>query len=910
MRDVDLRQPEHTGRDAELALLSDNLNESFKSRGSTVLIGGEAGIGKTRLVNELIKLAKEKDVRVMKGWCLAETLEPLMPFKTALAEMGQEHLISGDPPPLVVSVYLINDIGMLLAKKDSEEYDLDPDIFAAMLKAVSDFVHDSLEKFGHIEHGGLSSIGFMDFNIVIEDLEGLHLACVIKGRMSEFLIKDMRKVLEQVKSKFGAMLETWDGDMDDLQDIGPLVAWLITSGKFDGKFLVDDPRIRQENLFDNVLFGLRRLSADRPSLIFLDDLQWADPTTLTLLHYLARNTGDDKMVIIGTYRPEDILQTTGEGNHLEVALQNMNREGLIELLALSRLGLKETESIIASSLGKVAFEESFYERIYSETEGTPLFILEVVKLMVQDKAIQQDEVGKWTLVTRLENLNLPSKVLDVVKRRLDRLDKEHRKILDCASVIGVEFRSEVLRKALGLNKLRLLEDLNEIENAHKLIEFRKGNYRFDHTKMKEVLYNAINPELRMEYHNMIGDAVEELHMDKLDDYVGELAHHYYMAENKRALRYLKRAGERAEKTNAYYEAIEFYGSALRSLDFAESSEKRDKEYVKLSMRIGYLYYWLGDMMSAMPHYQNTLENLGVAGDKDVETQALLYLARINGLLGNHDVSVKLFLMSQKLCEESGDSGTMAKVQRGLGYNHWRRGQNSEAIKHYNQSIKNSLNAGDISGMARTFIELGNVYSHWGEHEKAIEYFTKSIAEMEKLNDYPELARAYNNLGDTFLRMKTWDKAIDAFNRCIETAKKISNKNLVAWAQFNSAEALAHTGELEKAEDLCNKALNTCKILDDRFGMEGSFKNLGIVYRLKGEFDRSLVNLGKSMSLTNSLDIPYEQGTTLREMARTYQAMGDVTRARENLRMARDLFGNVGSKVDVDDIDRDLRELEA
>ena len=93
MRDIELKQPEHTGRDSELDILMGNLREAEEGRGSTVLIGGEAGIGKTRLVKELIKVAKVMDVRVLKGWCLAETMEPLMPFKTALSEIGQDHLI-------------------------------------------------------------------------------------------------------------------------------------------------------------------------------------------------------------------------------------------------------------------------------------------------------------------------------------------------------------------------------------------------------------------------------------------------------------------------------------------------------------------------------------------------------------------------------------------------------------------------------------------------------------------------------------------------------------------------------------------------------------------------------------------------------------------------------------------------
>ena len=187
-----LNDPELIGRSDELDRLTNALNDAIEGKGSTIFIGGEAGIGKTRLVNELKTIAVEKDVNIIQGWCLAESLEPLMPVKTALREAGLQHLISGEPPPAVVSAYLINNAGILLSQAEREESGLDPDIFAGMLQAVGNFLQDSLSMMGDGERGSLNSLSYGDFTIYIQSNNTLLIAVVIKGAISEFLIEDIK----------------------------------------------------------------------------------------------------------------------------------------------------------------------------------------------------------------------------------------------------------------------------------------------------------------------------------------------------------------------------------------------------------------------------------------------------------------------------------------------------------------------------------------------------------------------------------------------------------------------------------------------------------------------------------------------------------------------------------------------
>ncbi|MCK4266056.1 MAG: hypothetical protein KAX31_02175, partial [Thermoplasmata archaeon] len=346
---------------------------------------------------------------LVRGWCLAENLEPMMPVKEALRCAELYDLISESPPPRVLSVYLVNNAGMLVSKVERSESDLDADIFASMLSAVGNFVEDSLSMMGKGSAGELNTIGYSNFKIILQSRGGLSLAVVIEGSESEFLIDDIISVLTDIGDRqIPDMIEE-----STVAWIEPKIQWFISSGKYDGAFIVDDPRLRQENLFDNVLLGLQRASVKNPVVFFLDDIQWADPTTLNLLHYLARNTKKNRIILLATYRPEDLApDKDGTPHHLETTMQNMSRESLFKDIALQRLGKEDTEKVVTNVLGALSLPAEFKERIFKETEGNPFFVLELLHLLVEEGHISRAD-DAWQLLEPIEDIQLPSRIYDV-----------------------------------------------------------------------------------------------------------------------------------------------------------------------------------------------------------------------------------------------------------------------------------------------------------------------------------------------------------------------------------------------------------------------------------------------------------------------------------------------------------------
>ncbi len=879
MNELALQQPELIGREDELDKLSRSLDNAIEGNGSTIFIGGEAGIGKTRLVCELMKDAESKGVHMIQGWCLAESLEPLMPIKTALREARMFHLVSGDPPPKVVSAYLIDDAGMLMNKAEREESGLDPDIFASMLQAVGNFIKDSLSMMDSDSGAHLHSLGYGEYTILLQSHGTLSLVTVIKGTNSEFLIDDMKQVLAETGSKF----DDWSGDISKTEELQPKISWFVDSGKYDGRFLVDDAKIKQENLFDNILLGIQRASLEKPVLLFLDDLQWSDPSSLNLIHYLARNSRNNRVLILGTYRPEDILEAhDGKTHQLEIALQGMSREDLLHKMELKRLGPEETKRIVESMLGQTAFEKDFFDKIFKDTDGSPFFILEVIKMLAEDKAIEQDE-DAWRLKKELDEIDVPSKVYDVVKRRLDRLMKEQRRMLDCASVVGQEFQSEIVGRVMGVNKLQLLENLSEIEKVHRLIHYLKDKYKFDHAKIQEVLYNSIGEELRKEYHKIIADTIVELHEDNPDDVVNELAYHYCEARDERAGGYLVMAGDKAKEEFANEESIKLYANAVVLIKNEERVEVLEK---------------LGDVQSLIGDFDKAIENFekakGTAEDKETKARMLRKSSDVYERMGEYDKSLELLARAKKLIEEG--MAEYGKICFGEGYVHWKKGDYDNGLPLFRTALKIFEETGDDQkDIGNALRAVGNIHTSKGGYDEGVQYYEKSLAVMEKIGDQYGIATALNNIGIVHKHKGEFDRALEFQERSLEILEKIGDKQGIAMSLYNIGVAHYEKGEPVSVLEFYGRSLEILEKIGDKQGIAMSLYNIGVVYHDRGELEKALEFHERGLEILEKIGDKWGIMISLSNSAAVYHDRGELEKALEFYERGLEICLEIGEK---------------
>ncbi|MDO9537687.1 MAG: tetratricopeptide repeat protein [Thermoplasmata archaeon] len=675
-----------------------------------------------------------------------------------------------------------------------------------------------------------------------------------------------------------------------------------------------DIQSERDKLFEKVLDAMERTSMRKPLFLFIDDLQWADTGTLQMLVYIARNISNSRILLCTAYRSEEV-DAAGKPlafyDHFNQALRNIS----LNQISLDRMPATEIAEMIKHILNIKDLPAQFTAKLYDESSGNPFFVEEVLRSLM-DEGIILRHGHIWDAGVDLSKIRIPNTIKDVISHRIARLSEDDKKVLRFATVVGDTFSFAILKEVSGIQEEMLLDSLDRLMLADIVQEVPNTSdeeYGFDHKLIRSVIYDSMSQSRVRLLHKSVGEVIERLHPEQLKEWAFELARHFMLGKHtQKTYDYAILAGDKAFNALAFDRAVDYYITALRTMDLLPMTEgfDRDAEKIRLSMLVGSLYFGLGLWNNSIKYFEDALKTARKNSNETVEVKALISLGHSKRSAGNNREAEDHFVKADEIAGKLDDVQAMGEIQRGLGYVHWRKGENDEAIEHYNQSINFSMKAGNLSSMAKTFIELGNVYNNWGQYAKAIEYYSKSIVELEKLGEYYELARAYNNIGDTYLHMNEWNKAIEALEKCREVSEKIGNRNMVAWAQFNTAEALAKIGELDKAEAYCINAQNICESQDDKIGMNGVFRCLGIIYRLKKDWDQAVENINKSIVILEILDIPFDLAATYFELGLTYEEMGEKMAAIDNYNIAKNYYESVGAKNQAESTAERVKTLQA
>jgi predicted ATPase len=801
-------QPEMIGRDHELRELQLYLDKAEKGLGNAVFISGEAGIGKTKLVNELKQIAESKGFQILFGNSLYESLTPYMPLLDALKSGGLDYLFE-EEAPRIEAVFLVTHSGVLIKEVMRQETDLNPSLFASMLTAVGNFVKESLSGLSEGEkEGTLNSLGYENYRILIESGKNANLVVLLKGRENEFLVNDLCDTFQKVEKYYGGELKKWDGNIEKIQGIDKILELLITSGRYDGiHYGKKDPRARRDLLFENVSMGLSRYTQNTPTLLCIEDLQWADSSSLALMHYLARNTRKSGLLILGTYRPEDVAAKE-EGRHpLIKTMQIMDKENLYKKIELHRLLEDNMDEFFHTIFGESDFDDEFSTRIYKETEGNPLFFIQLLKFLIEEKVITKDN-GSWKLAKDLEEANIPSKIYNVILRRLNRVEKQERIILDYASVIGEIFTPNVLADSVDIENVQLVRQLKYVEQKHRLIHPLNGHYKFDHAKTKEVLYNEIPSELRREYHGIIANSIETLNKDLIEEVIGDLAFHYYHCRYKeKALFYLLKAAKKAKQEYSNEEAIKFYKQALEF-------EDDDKMRMEIFETLGDIYIIIGEYSKSNESFKTALE---LTEDKKKKAQNIAKVGGVFEKQGEINEAIRisheaLDLVNGEDCKEE------ALALRNIGVSHWHKGELPKAHEFLGKSMQIREKIGDQEGFITCLVDKGRVHKAGGEYDEAMELFEKALEISKKFDDQAGIAFSLRNIGTIYHMIGDLHKAVDCYQRSLEIEEKIGNQSAKALCLYNLNNVYGPLGETEKFKECRKKSIKICKKIGDKEGI--------------------------------------------------------------------------------------------
>ena len=587
---------------------------------------------------------------------------------------------------------------------------------------------------------------------------------------------------------------------------------------------------------------VRGLSAAQPLMLLLDDLHWADLSSLELVHFLARHVAQCRVLIVGTFNESE----RGQRPELRSFEQSLLGRGIAHVHTVGPLSRDETAELIRRAFGAdPSVTRDFAALLYGWTRGNAFFVRETLQALVESGKLRRRADGQW-LGWESAELQLPGSVREAILSRLERAGATTRDVADAAAVMGARFDHELLRSVVTISDDELLHAIDELRRLNVIHESAAGaevRYDFVHPLLRQVLYTELGVARVRTLHAAVARALEQRYDSDAGAHADELAHHFARAASDalrpKALQYLHAAGRNALDRFADREAVEYlrlardawtadapvaeaaivsdlarahqrvgdYDAAIalwHELLPERADESNAADAADLLRRIGQAFYWGGRHAEALEQYTAGLRLVADTGTAD---EAVLRLAAGVSMqeLGRADAAKHEIEHARAISEQLNDTALLARTHRALLLLHIWTGPPDEARRHGSIASQLAREAGDIStefysiwGLAVLEGLTGRV-SVMAEHLSAAEH----IAEQQRS---PLLRLWTDELAiELAAALGEWDRGIGIGEKAIGLARSLNQRTLLPRLLVWTALIHIGRGELGPAEAYVDEA---------------------------------------------------------------------------------------------------------
>lgn len=411
-------------------------------------------------------------------------------------------------------------------------------------------------------------------------------------------------------------------------------------------------------LFDAVSAFMQRAARRKPLVVVLDDLHAADPPSLLLLQFMARELRGSRLLVLGSFRDAEPRVTPAVG----VLLAGLARDG--RRIPLRGLSDDAVAALIADACAKPP-DASLAATIHRATDGNPFFVDEVIRLLRSEGRLDEGHSSP-------QPFGVPGGVRDAIGQRVALMSAETRQVLTVAAVVGRDFDARVVEQAAVLSAEDVLAALDEAVAARVVSEALRAarRYSFCHALVRETLYEALPAGTRARLHHEVGQALERLHGEAADEHVAELSHHFFEAAAvggaQKALDLSQRAGDRACGVLAFEEGREHYDRALQSMVLAGVSD--DARRCELLLQRAQCEWGSGDSASARVTFQEAAAIARRIRAADLLGRAAIGYARGTGgflHVVRADETIIALIEEALAALEDGDSALRARLMARL-----------------------------------------------------------------------------------------------------------------------------------------------------------------------------------------------------------------------------------------------------
>ena len=651
------------------------------------------------------------------------------------------------------------------------------------------------------------------------------------------------------------------------------------------------PDLERDRLFEAVFQFVTNISKTAPLIVVLDDLQWADPSSLLLLHYLARGIYRENLLFLGAYRDTEI-----EAKHpLSPVLTDLNRARLLQCAQLKRFSYSEVTQMVRQILGLGEVPNEFCERIYEKTDGNPFFIEEVITSLKEEGVIYCKE--NQCKISGFSKIEFPRTVKDVLKERIDRLDKDCQELLLTASFIGNDFTFEALREITGIEDEKLLEKTENILKTGLLrckVSHGEELCSFADTLIRDVLCEEVSPLRSRKLHQDIALALERTYERKKEEHYGELATHFLEGgEKDKAFDYFLKAGEKAKKVYANNEAASYFRTALK---LAQEKNNVPETRIRFLEELGDVEELLGEHENCLESWNEALRLLDPSQEKDKAARIHRKIAKVLwSKLGwtekaekHQDQALRILETEPKSLEHSSLMADMARM-------YFRAGDLSKAAPLGQKALEISLKMNDCEAVSSSYITLGALFYVQGDRTKATNYLEEALKISINHGCLENAVYAYDNLGFVLERTNEKEKRLDYYQKGIDMAKKIGAISAQSWIGNNLSDMLIGMGNTNDALQIKEESISIDRKTGNLVNLTLSLAAIGHLYQILGKWAECERCLDEATSISQKISDMPAYGFTQLALASFYIEKGEYTKANELLQKGYESATKSGGK---------------
>lgn len=606
-----------------------------------------------------------------------------------------------------------------------------------------------------------------------------------------------------------------------------------------GKYENLNAQAWKDKTFAAVIKQLLFLSTNKPVILFIDDIHWADSASLALLHYISRGISSERILTLATYRSEEILskQTDGGSYPLVENLRLMGRDELFSEIPLHALCKDEVGKIAESMLGGTV-DSDLVAKLSEDSGGNPLSVVESLRMMFEQRNLSKKD-GQWRL--EVDKIGLPGKVKDVIMRRLDALKPAQRRVVDAASVLGEKFSPDLVASVINQEYLDVLDALNAMEQGGRLVVGEGNGYRFEHAKIREILYNGLSPLMKIAFHLRIAKKMEEVNQTEKKASLSDIAYHYIQAGDKeKSLKYSLAAGIDALVKFSNTEAIKHFSYVLQNL-----TENPENDSQRMAALEG-----LGDAHYAGMKFKEaakTFESLSkIEGANKLRA---LRKAMEASFFQNDLAKLEELLKEAEKCDLV-DRLENARVLHNKARVFTLHGRMGYGIENSRKALQIFQEEYSVWDTAWTLIALGSTLPHIGQPKEGLAALLRSIAMFRELGDSRWLIEAYNMAAICGMQCGLQQEVKGLVEKAIRINEDEKINDYLRLSQSNAILAwlIASPANLQEALDKSLKALYFAEKTDSYWAQGTACSNLTTYYTMLEDGKHAEEYFGKLMKL--------------------------------------------------------------